>query len=383
MSTTMIFQLPDLGEGIPEAEIHQWHVNVGDTIDADTVLVSMETAKAVVDVPAPFSGTIATLHGNPGDIIHTGNPLVSYTTTDPSIIENEHKQQVVAAQQTASPTTSVQTNAPRDHHLIQTLPAVRVLATHLGVDLTTVNGTGVDGMITPDDVKQAAAINTTQQTHSSAKIPDSFEPVRGVRRQMAQTMTVSHNNIVPVTLVDDADLTQWDANNDITVRVVRAIVFACQQEPALNAWFDGNAMARQCHFHIDLGIAIDSDEGLFVPILRHADSLSNENIRTGINELKHDVKNRSIAPELLRDPTITLSNFGVFAGRYATPVVVPPTVAIIATGRIYTTLQQGLNGSTYQQRLLPLSVTVDHRACTGGEVARFLQALLTDLHKKS
>lgn len=372
-----VFHLPDLGEGIPEAEIHQWHVKVGDVVEMDAVLASMETAKAVVDVPAPFSGTITALHGKPGDIIHTGEPLVSYDGTD----ETRHTTSASATTTPPSTTPSTPTIQQRDSDLIKTLPAVRVLATHLGVDLAEVQGTGTEGMITPEDVKHAAAI--AQPHPNNDAIPDGFTALTSVRRQMAQAMTRSHTHVVPVTLVDDANISAWVQSGDITARVVRAIVSACQQEPALNAWLTDNAAARQCHSQVDLGIAMDTADGLFVPVLRNANTLTATAIRDGIQQLKQTVANRSIAPDLLRDPTITLSNFGMFAGRYATPIVVPPTVAIIATGRLYTTLQQTQNGKIEQQHLLPLSITVDHRACTGGEAARFLKAMLADLSRRS
>ena len=378
-----IFHLPDLGEGLPDAQIHEWHVKEGDFIETDTVLISMETAKAVVEVPAPFSGKVIKCCGQVGDVLDTGDPLVEYEVVGqikdkPAEPETETKTTTSTNQTMASSQVGAQ---KRDTTLIRTLPMVRVLASQLNVDLATIKGTGQDGLITPEDVKRAANITTDPTIAKKPSVPAGFEPMKGVRRTMAQAMALSHSQICPVTLFDDADLTHWEAGNDITIRVIRAIVQACKQEPALNAWFDGDSLSRQCHDNVNLGIAMDSDAGLFVPVLHHVNSLSAGDIRQQINQFKADVKSRKIAPNSLRDPTITLSNFGVFAGRYATPIVVPPTVAIIATGCIHTTLQYNADKTIYQQRLLPLSLTVDHRACTGGETARFLKAVLEDLVK--
>lgn len=367
-----LFKLPDLGEGIPEAEIHEWHVSVGDNIKQDTVLVSMETAKAVVEVPAPFSGTIEKLFGQPGDIISTGDPLVGYLSDTEAINKTEDSSSALTSDKSTSNKPEQNTNVSK------ILPAVRLLASQLGVDLNTVQGTGNNGMITSEDVKRSThSANLT--SGQKAIPPEGFEPIKGVRRAMAQAMKLSQTEVCPVTLGDDANLSAWQKGTDITLRVIQAIMVACQKEPALNAWFDGKTLSRRCHNTIHLGIAMDSDDGLFVPVLRDLQTLTPETIRNQINHFKEAVKSRTIAPELLRDPTITLSNFGVFAGRYATPVVVPPTVAIIGTGRIYQALQLADNGDVEKQSLLPLSLTVDHRACTGGEAARFLKVMLEDL----
>jgi len=218
-------------------------------------------------------------------------------------------------------------------------------------------------------------MRTTPPTVAATGQP---EQLKGVRRNMARVMAEAHASVVPTTLCDDADLHAWQPGNDITVRLIRALVRACKAVPALNAWFDGNNLTRTLHPHVDVGIAVDTEEGLFVPALRNADVLDAAGLRAAINRLRDAVKNRSIAPEELRGYTISLSNFGVFAGRYATPVVVPPCVAIVAAGKLRHELVPVMGG-VETHRLMPLSLTFDHRAATGGEAARFLKALLDDL----
>lgn len=204
------------------------------------------------------------------------------------------------------------------------------------------------------------------------------EPLRGVRRNMARIMAEAHAQVVPTTLCDDADVHAWVGKQDVTMRLIRSIVVACREVPALNAWFDGVAGTRTLHAHVDVGIAVDTPEGLFVPALRNADLLDPAQTRTAINRLRSQVEDRSIPAEDLKGYTISLSNFGVFAGRYATPVVVPPCVAIVAAGKSRHEMVPVVGGFE-AHRIMPISLTFDHRAATGGEAARFLKALLDDL----
>jgi pyruvate dehydrogenase E2 component (dihydrolipoamide acetyltransferase) len=204
------------------------------------------------------------------------------------------------------------------------------------------------------------------------------EQLKGVRRNMARVMADAHAQVVPTTLVDDADLHAWSGRQDITARLVRSIVVACKAVPALNAWFDGNALTRTLHPHVDIGIAVDTDDGLFVPALRNADMLDANGVRAAIKRLRTQVEDRSIPSGELSGYTISLSNFGMFAGRYATPVVVPPCVAIVGAGKLSHDVVAVMGGIEVHRRM-PISLTFDHRACTGGEAARFLAALLDDL----
>ncbi|MFA7541315.1 MAG: dihydrolipoamide acetyltransferase family protein, partial [Lysobacterales bacterium] len=307
---------------------------------------------------------------------------------------------------------------------VKAVPAVRALARKMGIDLTTVSGSGADGVITLADVRKAAenpdrhkagsrpaqapaasaptspaaatpapapaAATRERSTVSAAGRPvrtspagdeprmGQPEPLRGVRRNMARIMAKAHAEVVPTMICDDADLHAWQGKQDVTWRLIRAIVAASKAEPALNAWFDGQASTRTLHPQVDIGIAVDTPEGLFVPALRNADLLDAGQARTAINRLREQVESRTIPAEELSGYTISLSNFGVFAGRYATPIVVPPCVAIIAAGKGRHEMRPVVGGFE-AHRVMPLSLTFDHRACTGGEAARFLKAMLDDL----
>jgi pyruvate dehydrogenase E2 component (dihydrolipoamide acetyltransferase) len=197
---------------------------------------------------------------------------------------------------------------------------------------------------------------------------------------MARIMADAHAKIVPTTLMDDADIHKWSAGEDITARLIRALVKGVEAEPALNAWFDGDKLAKRNISHVDVGIAVDTPDGLFVPTMRNCEQRNALQVRQGMNAIKEQIKSRSIPPEDMKDFTIMLSNFGVFAGRYATPVITPPCVAIMASGKLLNEVVPVLGGFEVH-RMIPLSLTFDHRAVTGGEAARFLAAIIKDLNK--
>lgn len=358
------FNLPDLGEGIPEADIVQWHVSEGDSIKEDQPMVSVETAKAIVEVPAPCTGVIARLCGQPGDTILTGAPLVEFVS------EGEDSGTVVGKLADADAGTSSEESfiigAPKDDQgspasSSHSVPSgLTTLAQQFQVDLGSLAG----------------GRNSARNTLSYPL--DHPEPLKGVRKHMARTMAESHATVVQVTLFDDVDIDHWPDKEDITVRLIQAIVAASAEEPALNAWFDGHSMSRQLHDTVDLGLAVDSREGLLVPVLRDVANMESGEVRATINRLRAGVQDRSLPNSALKGATITLSNFGVFAGKYATPIVVPPTVCIIGVGRLREEIVS-VGGKAKSHRMLPLSLSFDHRAATGGEASRFLHTMIQQL----
>ncbi|HXH03920.1 MAG TPA: dihydrolipoamide acetyltransferase family protein [Candidatus Competibacteraceae bacterium] len=358
------FHLPDLGEGLMEAEIVRWHVAVGDEVKADQPLVSVETAKAIVEVPSPRAGRIVALYGKPGDVIHTHDPLVEFEegAEDTGTVVGELGK--AAARVEDRPLEVGRTTVG-----IKATPAVRALAQRLDVDLSIVTPSGPDGLILASDVQRVARVLAEAGP---------LEPLRGVRRAMARNMAQAHAEVVPVTLTDEADIQAWPSGSDVTLRLLRALVAGCKAEPALNAWYDSHAIGRRVLKQVHVGIAVDTPDGLFVPVMRDVASRTPQDLRRGLDALKAAVKSRQIPPEELRGYTITLSNFGMIAGRFATPVVLPPTVAILGAGRIRTQVVVAA-GAPAVHRVLPLSLTFDHRAVTGGEAGRFLAAVIADL----
>jgi 2-oxoisovalerate dehydrogenase E2 component (dihydrolipoyl transacylase) len=364
------FILPDLGEGLEEAEIVTWHVNEGDHVVIDQPLVSLETDKAVVEVPSPWSGRIARLFGAKGDLVKVGAPLVEFAEggeEDTGTLVGELGRGKQPPPGTGTPAEP--TRAPT----LQVLPAVRALARKLDVDLNLVQATGPGGTITRADVERAA---------KSLAEAGPAEPLRGMRRAMAQRMAAAHAEVARTTVTDEADIDDWRKGEDTTIRLVRAIAAACTAEPSLNVWYNADAGERRVINRIDLGIAVDTEGGLIVPVLRNVGERDARDLRAGLDRMRADAAARSIPPEELRGATITLSNFGMIGGRFANLVVVPPQAAIVGAGRIDQRVMVH-NGQPAARRVLPLSLTFDHRVVTGGEAARFLVVLKSDLERMS
>jgi pyruvate dehydrogenase E2 component (dihydrolipoamide acetyltransferase) len=252
---------------------------------------------------------------------------------------------------------------------LKATPAVRDLAHRLNVDLTIVTPTGPDDSITADDV---------QRVHKILTEVGPLEKLRGARKSLAQTMAQAREQAVPGSVSDDAVLEMWSDDQDLTLRLIRALVAAVQAEPALNAWFDPIEIGRRVLPKIHLGMAVDTPEGQFVCVMQDVAGRGADSLRKGLDKMKQDTARKSVPPEELRGYTITLSNFGKFGGRYAIPAIVPPTVAVVAAGRIRDAAVP-VGGQIKVARILPITVTFDQRAVTGGEAARFLAAMIQDL----
>jgi len=385
------FRLPDLGEGLAEAEIVEWHVKVGDHVRVDQPMVSVETAKAVVEVPAPFSGVVTALRGARGDIVPTGAPLIEFDSgtvvgTMPVTSEEEFVESATAG---GAPALGADARS-------RGVPAARALAKSLGLDLGSVQGSGRGGLITLEDVLRhanlappanggastngASASAAARAIAAAAPSDGAVEPLRGVRRAMAQSMSQSRDQVAGSTVCDDADIHQWTQRGDYMLRLMRAMICAWRAEPALNAWYDSATHSRFLVGHINLGIAVDSPAGLIVPVVRNIESKSPEELRAAIALQKEAAHRRSTDPADLRDFTLMLSNFGTLAGRYGIPLVVPPAVAILGAGKVREDAVVAA-GVVRAHRRMPLSLSFDHRCITGGEACRFLGAVIADLER--
>jgi pyruvate dehydrogenase E2 component (dihydrolipoamide acetyltransferase) len=354
-------------------------------------MVSVETAKAVVEVPAPFSGIVTALRGVPGDIVPTGAPLIEFDSGT-----------VVGSMPAASEEEFVESaTVGRAHNhgsqRAQAVPAARALAKSLGVDLESVQGGGRAGLITLDDIlrhaNMPAVANSVSAMNGESASPaaraiaaagpagGTVEPLRGVRRAMAQSMSQSRDQVAGSTVCDDADIHEWSKRGDYMLRLMRAMICAWRAEPALNAWYDPVTQSRFLVAHIDLGIAVDTPGGLIVPVVRSIEKKSPDELRAAIALQKEAAHRRSTDPSDLRDFTLMLSNFGTLAGRYGIPRVVPPAVAILGAGKVREDAVV-VGGAVRAHRRMPLSLSFDHRCITGGEACRFLAAVITDLEKQ-
>jgi len=427
-----VFILPDLGEGVHEAELIAWKVKPGDTVDEHDILAEMETDKALVEVPSPRAGTIKTLHGEEGEILNVGNPLVTYegggeaTKTAPKPAEKApdapKAEKVKQADQEEHKDAGTVVGAVSDEPLIAdgggkalAAPAVRRLARDLGVDINSVKGTGLAGRVTDKDVRAAAESGgaapaartapaprrepaTTPNGESPAPAaapaiapPKPGEtqkiPFRGVRRTIAGRLRQSVDVAVHFTVVDEADVSALDALRKRTAAasgeklsylpfVVSAVCRALRKFPSLNATVDDEAQEILRHHSIHMGLAVDTEHGLTVPVLADADALGVLQVGRSIAALAEAARNRSIPREQLMGSTFTISNVGSHAGRFATPIINYPEVAILGVGRV----RDGVvvrDGGIHVGKVMPLSLACDHRVVDGAEGALFLAEVMS------
>lgn len=364
-----ILELTDLGEGLEEAEILEWKVTEGEHVVSDQPLLTVETDKAVVEIPSPQSGRIAKIYAKTGNIVKVGAPLVEF---DSEMAPD--KGSVVGKLINSENGGSEKQFESQEKGAIQNVranPSVRALARKLGVDLSIVLPSGKDFTITREDVEQAA--KKLEQAGPT-------EILRGMRRTMAQRMTMAHKEVVPASITEIALIGQWHHHQNITIRLILAIVAAVENEPSLNAWYSSQNAERRLISSVDIGIAMDTKDGLIVPVIRNVDKRDKTDLEAALGKLRSDVNKRSVPLDELKGATITLSNFGMIGGLFSSLVVVPPQVAIIGAGRIYTqTFIE--NGELIQKDILPLSLTFDHRVVTGGEAARFINVIKAEIEQ--
>ena len=496
------FRLPDLGEGLTEAEIVEWHVSANQDIKLNEPLLSVETDKAVVEVPSPVSARVLSLHGEPGDVIPVGNVLVRFDTGKgdgasppppplerglPALDEGgdalapsaeggdalaptfeggdalaptaDGKDQtpgvvgeLPASGLVLSDTTQAGPAAPRRKR-VKAAPSVRALARELGVDLTQIEGSGPQGRITAKDVARAAQAASRQSgpppaeraprprerglpaldegrdalaptsegrdalaptsegrdalaptsegrdalapstgqdalapstgqdalgPSSAGPPPGTEEKLSGPRRSMFKSMTAAHSEVALCTVMDDADIHDWQSPRDFTPRLIRAMVAGCRAEPRLNGTFSAETGVLSLADAVHMGLAMHTPHGLIVAAIRNAHDLSLDDLRGEVARLKQAGADRTLKPEEVRGYTITLSNIAGGSSRYATPLMVPPTVAILGSGAAREEVV-AVNGEIAIRRMLPLSLTFDHRCVAGAEASRFLSALVADL----
>ena len=410
------FVLPDLGEGLHEAELLQWHVAVGDEVQVDQLLVSVETAKAIVDVPSPWAGRIARLGADVGAVVKVGQTLVEIGEVDAESMTQTKEESAASVSVVGELKHAVVQPAAEERFSVgagrrplsasgqRLKPAVLAFAHRLGVaeqvsalSQNPEQGGSIDHARVVELYQSRTEPDLAPRSHISDV--DSDGHLKGARRQMALSSQQSISKVAAVTLFDDADISHWDASADITVRCIQALVTACSVVPLLNAHFDQQKSQLTLFDQVDLGLAVDTGERLLVPVLRQAERFfHNERsghdanaCRAALDQLLKDCFEHRLKPKDFSGATLTLSNFGPLGGRYATPMIVPPQVAILGTGRlIKTPIVRTKNGqdSNGQDnivigKLLPLSLTFDHQIAAGREAAQFLAVVKQELEKPS
>lgn len=369
------FKLPDLGEGLTEGEIARWLVQEGQEIAEDDPLVEVQTDKTTVEIPSPAGGKVARILVEEGMVVPVGTVLVviGEDGSRPSIAEQEQPRADPSPQQEAATDGVQAAAAPRGgsdpSSNIRATPLVRRVAQELGVDLAAVAGSGTSGRITEDDVRRAAG---------KGQVPEGRrEPLRGVRRLIAEHMTRAHREIPPVTWVEECDFGALDLKL-LVPTVLKATADALQEFPELNACLEGDEIVYLERF--DIGIAVQTEQGLVVPVVRDAGGRSIEELDAEVRRLAESARAGSLKPEELRGSTFTVTSAGKLGGLFQTPIVNHPEVAILSIGRI-AERPVVREGEVVARPIGYLALTFDHRVIDGARAAEFGLAVLRRLEQ--
>lgn len=379
------FKLPDLGEGVTEAEVDRWLVEEGDVIAEDDPLVEVITDKATAEIPSPFEGVVARIHVRAGDVVPVGTVLVSIEAPNmPATGNGDAPAAAAASAQTARVASDDGTS---DHGSVKAMPPVRKLARELGIDLATVSGTGPRGRITRADVELAAGRASTSEVERPAPArtrTERREPLRGVRRVIAERMSEAHRVVPPVTHVEECDVTELDATRKLANErspelprltfmpfIVKAVTTALREYPALNASLDEAAGEIVYHDRYDIGVAVDTPAGLMVPVVKNAERRRLRDLAAEIDRLATAAREGRATQDDLSGSTFTVTSPGPFGGLMATPIVFYPQSAILGVHRA-SERPVVRDGQIVIRKMMNLSITFDHRVLDGMTAAKFV-----------
>ena len=380
------FKFPDVGEGIIEGEIVQWRVRVGEKIKEDQVLVEVETDKAVVEVPSPTEGVIIKLHFKEGDVVNVGEILVTIGTEEDIGLKKDKGTVVGVLEEAEEP------SAKKEPSKILATPAVRKIAKDAGIDLGKVKGTGPGGRITKEDLQKFREESTGIKEATDSHGPVTRVPLRGIRKAIAKHMAFQQQSSAHVTHIDETDITELmkirEKEKSIMTKkgknltflpfVIKAIVIGLKEYPVLNSTLDMENGEIILKNYYNIGIAVDTDDGLMVPVIKDADKKNILTLADSLGRIGEDARSRKIALKDLKGSTFTITNIGGYGGIFATPIINYPEAAILATGRIQEK-PVVIDGEIKIRKVLPLSLTFDHRLMDGATVAKFLKTVSTHL----
>jgi pyruvate dehydrogenase E2 component (dihydrolipoamide acetyltransferase) len=387
MPEALPYLLPDLGEGMTEAELVQWRVAVGDHVTRDQIVAHVQTDKAEVELPVPASGTVVRLGAEVGDLVPVGAPLLELIPDEGTALGGTpvrgHQPTVLAPPDRrmggrAAPEQTGDGARPR------AAPPVRKLARELGVDLAAVAATGPGGRVTAADVRAAASAPADEPVDDRAR----REPLRGVRRAMARNLAEAWRAVPHISLFDELDARPLlaahaarrarDDGITLTAWFARAAVVALEAVPILNGSLDIEHDEIVVHDYVHLGVAVASDAGLVVPVVHDAHERDIVDLGHEIVRVTEAGRAGHLPPEMLRGATFTVTNFGTEGGRFATPIVIPPQVAILGFGAVR--VRPVVEGETVVAApTLPVSLSADHRMVDGHDATAFLEHVLAQL----
>ena len=416
-----IFNFPDIGEGLEEGTILEWYVVKGQTIKAGQALVNMETDKIVTDIPSPKAGTIVAIYGSVGETIRVGSPLVEIeiegvfgadavaetkVTEKVEPVEEEEGAGVVGTMELAGKNAYLAasdegSSKPKTEDKpvakVQATPLARAMARDMNVDINRIIGSGPSGRVTKEDIEKYKPSQGSQKVIGKTDInqqpvsPDSvtYEPISQIRKAIAKNMLNSKQNTAHMTLFEEVEISGLmsirekiktaiaERNIKLTYLsfIVKAVVLTLKSHRQLNSQIDleNDRMIYKNRYNI--GIAVDTPEGLVVPVIKDADHLSIIQIAQKITELSEKARDRKLSLDDMKEGTFTITNYGSIGGIYATPVINYPQAGILGVGRIVKKPVVKEN-QVVAGNVLPLSLSVDHRIVDGGEASRFINQIM-------
>ena len=362
------FKLPDLGEGLTEGEVARWLVAEGDEIAEDDPLVEIQTDKTTVEIPSPAAGRVLRILVAEGEVAPVGAVLVVIGADGDGAVPPSEPVTAAAAPGRAG--TPVAAGPPPAR--VQATPLVRRIAAELGVDLATVTGSGPGGRITEDDVRAAAPAAAAAPTVAAE---GTRVPIRGVRRRIAEHLTTAHREIPAVTFVEECDFTGVDTRVLVPL-TLRAVAASLREFPELNARLEGEELVLLDRY--DLGVAVQTDEGLVVPVVRGCDRHTTEELAAEVARLAEAARGGKLTPEELRGSTFTVTSAGKLGGLFVTPLINHPEVGILGVHRIGAR-PAVRDGEVVVREVGNVSVTFDHRVVDGARAAAFCLAVIERL----
>ncbi len=379
------FVLPDLGEGTTEGEIRKWIVKEGDAVEEHQTVLEIETDKAVVEVPSPKKGRVLKINKKEGEIVKVGEVLMT-VAEEGEAAEEKPKIEEARVKEERPRSVSVVGVLPEEEKEILATPAVRALAKELGVDIDALKGSGPGGSITREDVTQASKKEKAAEDQYG---PVERLPFRGLRRTIAKNMVLSQRTTAFVTGMEEADITDlWglrerekksllEKGTHLTFMpfFIKAVYHALTEYPMLNASLDEEREEIVVKKYYSIGVAVDTPEGLMVPVIRDAVRKTIHELAQEIQDLSQKARDRKIKLEEMKGSTFTITNYGHFGGIFATPIINYPDVAILGVGRI-SDKPWVKGGKVVVRKILPLSLTFDHRVTDGVYSSKFLTKVI-------
>jgi pyruvate dehydrogenase E2 component (dihydrolipoamide acetyltransferase) len=406
-----IFNFPDIGEGLDEGTIAEWYVVKGQPIKSGDPLLKMETDKVVTDIPSPRTGTIVAVYGKVGEVVKVGEPLVEIEIEGVAGTEETHTETVkeegagvvgtleIAGNNAYLPASAEGVDGNLQMHekpLKKALatPVARAMAKELNIEINLITGTGPGGRITTTDIqKYFDSSQNVLDKQKTISIPleerVTIEPLSQIRKTIAKNMTASIQNAVHMTVHEEVEITKLAevrnkykllyAEKEIKLSylpfILKATAMALKKHRSLNAQLDLENSRMIYKNYYNIGIAVDTEDGLVVPVIRDVDKLSIQELAKKVNEISAKARDRKLNLEDMKDGTFTITNYGSIGGIFAAPVINYPQAGILGIGR---TLEKPviINGNIEKGLVMPLSLSVDHRIVDGGEVTRFLNEII-------